>query len=136
MFQHIAPASQIFRRRLAGLIGLAGIAVATGAFRTPVASPVQPQSSTRQDPDKLADRARRAGEVLAELMRVSDSAPPTSLLRQATCVAAVPGVVQVGLGVGGRVGQAGTRSPISGHPSPQGKDPQRGKIPPGQSPVE
>lgn len=57
-----------------------------------------------QDDDKLADRARRAGEILSELVRVADSAPPISMLKQATCLAAIPGVVQVGLGVGGRVG--------------------------------
>jgi SH3 domain-containing YSC84-like protein 1 len=53
---------------------------------------------------KLADRARRAGEIVAELVREPDHSPPRSLLNKATCVAAVPEVVQVGLGVGGKVG--------------------------------
>jgi SH3 domain-containing YSC84-like protein 1 len=53
---------------------------------------------------KLADRAKRAGEIVAELVREPDHSPPQSLLNKATCVAAVPEVVQVGLGIGGRVG--------------------------------
>jgi lipid-binding SYLF domain-containing protein len=57
-----------------------------------------------QDTDKFADRAQRAGEVLSELLSVPDHSPPEGLLKQATCVAVVPGVVQAGLGIGGRVG--------------------------------
>lgn len=53
---------------------------------------------------KFAERARRAGEVVAELVREPDHSPPQSLLRQATCLAVVPDVVQVGLGIGGKVG--------------------------------
>lgn len=53
---------------------------------------------------KLAERAQRAGEIVAELVREPDHSPPQSLLRRATCVAAVPEVLQVGLGVGGKVG--------------------------------
>lgn len=54
--------------------------------------------------DKLTKRVERAAEVLAELVAVPDKAPPKGLLSEATCVAVVPGVVQVGLGVGGRAG--------------------------------
>jgi SH3 domain-containing YSC84-like protein 1 len=53
---------------------------------------------------KLAERAQRAGEIVAELVREPDHSPPQSLLRRATCVAAVPEVLQVGLGIGGKVG--------------------------------
>lgn len=53
---------------------------------------------------KLAERAQRAGEIIAELVREPDHSPPQSLLQRATCVAAVPEVLQVGLGVGGKVG--------------------------------
>ena len=53
---------------------------------------------------KLAERAKRAGEIVAELVREPDHSPPQSLLNKATCVAAVPEVVQVGLGIGGKVG--------------------------------
>lgn len=60
-------------------------------------APSQPDS-------KLVERARRAGEIVAELVREADHAPPQSLLNKATCVAAVPEVVQVGLGIGGKVG--------------------------------
>jgi lipid-binding SYLF domain-containing protein len=53
---------------------------------------------------KLAARARRAGEIVGELVREADHSPPQSLLNKAVCVAAVPEVVQVGLEVGGKVG--------------------------------
>jgi SH3 domain-containing YSC84-like protein 1 len=54
--------------------------------------------------EKLRERAKRAGEIVAELVKEADHAPPQSLLNKATCVAAVPEVVQVGLGIGGKVG--------------------------------
>ena len=62
-------------------------------------------SLAQSPPDgKLAERAQRAGEIIAELVREPDHSPPQSLLRRATCVAAVPAVLQVGLGIGGKVG--------------------------------
>jgi lipid-binding SYLF domain-containing protein len=67
------------------------------------ATAVNPSALRAQD-DQLADRAKRAGEVLSELMSVPDNSPPTALLNQAVCVAVVPGVVQAGFGVGGRAG--------------------------------
>jgi len=54
--------------------------------------------------DKFTKRVQRAGEVLGELTSVPDRSPPKSLLDAATCIAVVPGVVQAGLGVGGRFG--------------------------------
>ena len=57
-----------------------------------------------QPSEKLSERAKRAGEIVAELVKEADHAPPQSLLNKATCVAAVPEVVQVGLGIGGKVG--------------------------------
>lgn len=54
--------------------------------------------------DQLTDRAKRAGEVLSELVSVPDRSPPTALMREAVCVAVVPGVVQAGFGIGGRAG--------------------------------
>jgi lipid-binding SYLF domain-containing protein len=57
-----------------------------------------------QADDKLSKRAQRAAEVLSELVSVPDRSPPKSLLAAATCIAVVPGVVQAGLGVGGRFG--------------------------------
>lgn len=60
--------------------------------------------STHRTNEKLRERANRAGEIVAELVKEADHAPPQSLLNKATCVAAVPGVVQVGLGIGGKVG--------------------------------
>ncbi|HSQ29710.1 MAG TPA: lipid-binding SYLF domain-containing protein [Gemmatimonadaceae bacterium] len=63
-----------------------------------VASPLQAQN------DQLAERAKRAGEVLSELTSVPDSSPPKALLNEAVCVAVVPGVVQAGFGIGGKAG--------------------------------
>jgi lipid-binding SYLF domain-containing protein len=54
--------------------------------------------------DKLSKRAQRAAEVLSELVALPDKSPPKGLLDAATCIAVVPGVVQAGLGVGGRFG--------------------------------
>jgi len=61
-------------------------------------------SALRAQDDKLTARVQRAAEVLTELVAVPDKAPPTELLADATCVAVVPGVVKVGLGIGGRAG--------------------------------
>ena len=62
---------------------------------------------------KLAGRAKRAAEVLTELVSIPDKAPPKDLLSSATCVAVLPGVVQAGLEIGGRVGHglASCRTP-------------------------
>ncbi|MFI5242588.1 MAG: lipid-binding SYLF domain-containing protein [Gemmatimonadales bacterium] len=54
--------------------------------------------------DKFSKRVQSAAEVLSELTSVPDRSPPKSLLAAATCIAVVPGVVQAGLGVGGRFG--------------------------------
>ena len=54
--------------------------------------------------EKLSKRAQRASEVLSELVSLPDRSPPKSLLNSATCIAVIPGVVQAGLGVGGRFG--------------------------------
>ncbi len=61
-------------------------------------------STLHAQDDQLADRAKRAGEVLSELVSVPDRSPPKALMRDAVCVAVVPGVVQAGFGVGGRAG--------------------------------
>jgi lipid-binding SYLF domain-containing protein len=81
-----------FVRELCVASMIAGAAAAVGA------------SALRAQDDQLANRARRAGEVLSELMSVPDRSPPAALLSQAVCVAVVPGVVQAGFGVGGRAG--------------------------------
>ncbi|HYL58055.1 MAG TPA: lipid-binding SYLF domain-containing protein, partial [Candidatus Acidoferrales bacterium] len=60
--------------------------------------------SLRAQDDELAERAKRAGEVLSELTSVPDSAPPNALLNEAVCVAVVPGVIQAGFGIGGKAG--------------------------------
>lgn len=78
--------------RAAAMVAVASIVVSVWAPPAPA-----------QD-DQLADRAKRAAEVLSELVAVPDHSPPTALLRDATCVAVVPGVIQAGLGFGGRAG--------------------------------
>ncbi|MGH7581945.1 MAG: lipid-binding SYLF domain-containing protein [Gemmatimonadales bacterium] len=75
--------------RMASMIVLAG---ATGA------------SILSAQDDQLAERAKRAGEVLTELTSVPDRSPPSALLKEAVCVAVVPGVVEAGLGIGGKAG--------------------------------
>ena len=76
---------------------------AFGAF---VLSAIVVSAGRAQDKndEKLGKRAQRAAEVLAELVSLPDKSPPKSLLNAATCIAVVPGVVQAGLGVGGRFG--------------------------------
>jgi lipid-binding SYLF domain-containing protein len=54
--------------------------------------------------EQLVERAKRAGEVLSELTSLPDRSPPKALLNQAVCIAVVPGVVQAGFGIGGKVG--------------------------------
>ena len=68
------------------------------------AASVVAASALHAQDDQLADRAKRAGEVLSELVSVPDRSPPKALMREAVCVAVVPGVVQAGFGVGGRAG--------------------------------
>ena len=72
----------------------------------PTLSALVPIVALGQSPPngKLAERSQRAGEIIAELVREPDHSPPQSLLHKATCVAAVPEVLQVGMGVGGKVG--------------------------------
>jgi lipid-binding SYLF domain-containing protein len=78
--------------------------IVLGVF--PALLAVLPAGGSPQPPpnEKLRERAARAGEIVAELVKEADHAPPQSLLNKATCVAAVPEVVQVGLGIGGKVG--------------------------------
>jgi lipid-binding SYLF domain-containing protein len=71
----------------------------------PAIGALLPMAVMAQEPDgKHAERAQKAGEVIAELVREPDHSPPQSLLRNATCVAVVPDMLQAGLGVGGKVG--------------------------------
>ncbi|HKV50398.1 MAG TPA: lipid-binding SYLF domain-containing protein [Gemmatimonadaceae bacterium] len=84
--------------RMSGWLSRAiAVSLIVGAGRVVAASALHAQ-------DELADRAKRAGEVLSELVSVPDRSPPKALMREAVCVAVVPGVVQAGFGVGGRAG--------------------------------
>lgn len=82
------------------LLGRAAVITALGTSML-VVSAARAQD---HDDEKLGKRAQRAAEVLAELVSLPDKSPPKSLLNEATCIAVVPGVVQAGLGVGGRFG--------------------------------
>ena len=75
------------------------VAVAIGSLLVGTSVRAQDKSD-----DKLSKRAQRASEVLSELVSLPDRSPPKSLLNSATCIAVIPGVVQAGLGVGGRFG--------------------------------
>jgi len=86
-------------RRSVARVTRALIAIAIGSQL--VATSVRAQD---KGDDKWSKRAQRASEVLSELVSVPDRSPPKSLLNSATCIAVVPGVVQAGLGVGGRFG--------------------------------
>lgn len=90
-----------------GLRMVAGLCLTTVALLPSAASTVSGR-------DKYADRARRAGEVLAELTAMPDHAPPVLLLHGASCIAVVPGEVAAGLGFGGEVGfgLASCRTPV------------------------
>ncbi len=79
-------------RALVACVALAQLVVVSGAL-----------AQDKVD-EKFSKRAQRAGEVLSELTSLPDRSPPKSLLDAATCIAVVPGVVQAGLGVGGRFG--------------------------------
>src|SRR5437879_5936807 len=90
------------RQRRGGIMvgrPLAAAALGVAAALLPVIALAQSRPN-----EKLAERAHRAGEIIAELVQEPDHAPPQSLLDRATCVAAVPKVVQAGLGFGGKVG--------------------------------
>src|SRR2546429_2320913 len=90
------------RQRRGGIMvgrPLAAAALGVAAALLPVIAPAQSRPN-----EKLAERAQRAGEIIAELVQEPDHAPPQSLLDRATCVAAVPKVVQAGLGFGGKGG--------------------------------
>jgi lipid-binding SYLF domain-containing protein len=80
--------------------------IVSALFAIAVASQLFSTSARAQDKsdEKFSKRAQRASEVLSELVSVPDRSPPKSLLNSATCIAVIPGVVQAGLGVGGRFG--------------------------------
>lgn len=84
----------------------AAVHVARTLIVVAIASQLLSMSARAQDKDddKFSKRAQRASEVLSELVSVPDRSPPKSLLNSATCIAVIPGVVQAGLGVGGRFG--------------------------------
>ena len=54
---------------------------------------------------KAVERVDRATEVLTEVMGTPEKAVPSDLLSKAHCVAIIPGVKKVGLGLGGKYGK-------------------------------
>lgn len=55
--------------------------------------------------DEAIERCDRAAEVLDEVMGTPEQAIPNDLISKAECVAIVPGVKKVGLGLGGKYGK-------------------------------
>ena len=54
---------------------------------------------------KAVKRVSRAAEVLNEVMGTPEKAVPSDLLSRAHCVAIIPGVKKIGLGLGGKYGK-------------------------------
>ncbi len=54
---------------------------------------------------KAVERVDRATEVLTEVMGTPEKAVPSDLLSKTHCVAIIPGVKKVGLGLGGKYGK-------------------------------
>ena len=54
---------------------------------------------------KAVERVDKAAEVLTEVMGTPEKAVPSDLLSKAHCVAIIPGVKKVGLGLGGKYGK-------------------------------
>ncbi len=65
-------------------------------------SPMAFAASTRED---LQDRIDSAKLVIDQIMRADDKTIPSNILRQATCVAVVPGMVKGAFIVGAQYGQ-------------------------------
>lgn len=78
---------------------LAGIACNTVLLAAAVAS-----AAPAQQEEKLEDRAKKAARVLANLVADPKNAPPNKLLQSAECIAAVPGVKEAAVVVGGKAG--------------------------------
>ncbi len=54
---------------------------------------------------KAIERAQRAAEVLDEVMGIKEQSIPLDVLSHAHCVAIIPGVKKIGLGLGGKYGK-------------------------------
>ena len=55
--------------------------------------------------DKVADRLYESSKILDELVQAPDGGIPRDLLRRAQCVAVVPAVKNLAIGVGGKYGR-------------------------------
>jgi lipid-binding SYLF domain-containing protein len=54
---------------------------------------------------EATERCAKAAEVLDEVMGTPEKAIPSDLMAKAHCVAVVPGMKKVGLGLGGKYGK-------------------------------
>ena len=77
--------------------GLAALGLALGLAAGPALA--------HDEPDELAERARRSAETLRELLDADDSDLPSKLLADARCVAVIPKVVKAAFLFGGRHGE-------------------------------
>jgi SH3 domain-containing YSC84-like protein 1 len=62
-------------------------------------------SAFAQIDDKIADRLYESAKVFDELMKAPDSGPAKKVLKDAECVAVIPGVKKAALGIGGTYGR-------------------------------
>src|SRR5574340_1711655 len=60
---------------------------------------------SERDTENQAERAQRAADVLAELMKTPDRGIPQDLLERAEGIAVIPNVIKAAFGVGGRWGK-------------------------------
>lgn len=58
-----------------------------------------------KDTDDQTERAQRASDVLAEIMKAPDSGIPKDLIERAEAVAVIPNVIKAAFGIGGRWGK-------------------------------
>src|SRR5205085_233904 len=55
--------------------------------------------------DKISDRLYESAKVFDALMKAPDGGPPKKVLKDAECVAVIPGVKKAALGIGGTYGR-------------------------------
>jgi lipid-binding SYLF domain-containing protein len=70
--------------------------------------------------DKIADRLWQSSKVVEELVKAPDSDIPKDLLRNAECVAVIPGLKKAALGFGGQLGRGAVTCKKNGGKGPFG----------------
>jgi lipid-binding SYLF domain-containing protein len=70
--------------------------------------------------DKIADRLWQSSKVVDELVKAPDSDIPKDLLKDAECVAVIPGLKKAALGFGGQLGRGAVTCKKDGGKGPFG----------------